>query len=540
MNRSSAAVALLLLLAVAAPPARPAEPPPAPSPAFATGGEGPFPRLILRGVTLIDGTGAPPIGPMDVVIEKERIAELVSVGAPGVPIEAEGRPKARPGDRELDLAGHYLLPGFVDLYGHLHEPLDYTAKLFLAHGVTTAREPICRVGVPRCLELRETTGKGRSVAPRVVPFVSFGLSGPGATMPLPDEASARRWVAETAKAGAAGVRFRDFAPAVFAAAVDEARKRNLRTSVHLDQLLVARADALDAARAGVDILEHWYGLPEALLDGATLQDFPADYNYNEEQQRFAAAGRLWRQAAPPGSERWNAVVAALAEEGLTLVPTLSLYEANRDLMRARTAEWHPLYTLPQLWDSFAPNRAAHAAHWFDWTTEEETEWRRNYRLWMEFLQAYKNRGGRVAVGSDSGFMYSLHGFAYVRELELLREAGFHPLEVIRAATLDGARALGLDGELGSVEPGKRADLVVVAENPLANLKVLYGTGALKLDAENRPVRVGGVRWTIKDGVLHDAPALLAEVRRTVAEAWAKAGRTPAQPGMAPPPPGSKP
>ncbi len=516
MRRAFAALLLLALV-------------PAPAPAA----EGPFPRLILRGATLIDGTGAPAVGPVDIVIEKERIARVAIVGTPGVPIDPEGRPQAEPGDRELDLAGMYVLPGFVDLYGNLRAPFDYGAKLFLAHGITTAREAVCGAGVQRCLELRDETAKGTTVAPRVVPYVYFGLTGPQQTVPLLDEAAARRWVVETAKTGVAGVRFRVFSPAVLAAALDEAQKRGLRTSAHLDQLVVARADALDAARAGLDMLEHWHGLPEALLDGRTLQDFPPDHNYNEEQQRFAAAGRLWRQAAPPGSERWNAVLAELAEKGLVLVPTLGLYEANRDLMRARTAEWHPIYTLPALWDSFAPDRAAHASHWFYWTTEDEVEWRRNYRLWMEFLNAYKNRGGRVAVGSDSGYMYSLHGFAYVRELELLREAGFHPLEVIRAATLDGARALGLEADLGSVEPGKRADLVVVAENPLANLKVLYATGALKLDAENRPVRVGGVRWTIKDGVLHDAPALLAEVRKTVAEAWAKAGRTPAQPGLEP-------
>jgi hypothetical protein len=299
---------------------------------------------------------------------------------------------------------------------------------------------------------------------------------------------------------------------------------------------VARVDVLDSARWGLTSMEHWYGLPEALFTDRALQDYPVDYNYADEQHRFGEAGRLWRQAAAPGSDHWQAVIEELVALDFTIDPTLTIYEANRDLMRARTAEWHPLYTLPALWDSFAPDRAAHAAHWFYWTSEDEVEWGRNYRLWMEFLNAYKNRGGRVAVGSDSGYMYGLHGFAYVRELELLREAGFHPLEVIRAATLEGARALGLEADLGSVEPGKRADLVVVAENPLANLKVLYGTGALKLDANNRPSRVGGVRWTIKDGVLHDAPALLAEVRKTVAEAWAKEGRTPAQPGMEPPAP----
>lgn len=121
--------------------------------------------------------------------------------------------------------------------------------------------------------------------------------------------------------------------------------------------------------------------------------------------------------------------------------------------------------------------------------------------------------------------------SYVRELELLREAGFHPLEVLRSATLWGAEALGREGEIGSVEPGKLAGLVLIEENPLANLKVLYGTGAIKLDEENVPRRVGGVHTTIKDGILYDARALLADVRRMVREAKKREGREIVQPGM---------
>ena len=134
---------------------------------------------------------------------------------------------------------------------------------------------------------------------------------------------------------------------------------------------------------------------------------------------------------------------------------------------------------------------------------------------MEFINEYKNRGGRVTVGSDSGFIFQLYGFAYIRELELLREAGFHPLEVIRAATLNGAEALGMDNEIGSIEVGKKADFVLLEENPLENLKVLYGTGAIKLDKDNNVVRVGGVKYTIKDGIVYDSKLLLEDVKKMV-------------------------
>jgi imidazolonepropionase-like amidohydrolase len=136
---------------------------------------------------------------------------------------------------------------------------------------------------------------------------------------------------------------------------------------------------------------------------------------------------------------------------------------------------------------------------------------------------YKNRGGRVGIGTDSGYLFNLYGFSFIREMELFREAGFHPLEVIRSATLKGAEALGVADSVGSLEPGKLADMVVVAENPVRNLKVLYGTGAVRLTEKNELVRVGGVRYTIKDGIVYDAQKLLADVRRMVREAKDKEG-----------------
>ena len=199
----------------------------------------------------------------------------------------------------------------------------------------------------------------------------------------------------------------------------------------------------------------------------------------------------------------------------TIDPTFNIYEDTRDLQRARRAEWHEDYTLPSLWDFYQPSKISHGSYWHYWGTEQEVAWKENYKLWMTFINEYKNRGGRVTTGSDSGFIFQLYGFAYIREMELLREAGFHPLEIIRSATLNGAEALGMDNQIGSVSVGKLADFVIIDENPLQNLKVLYGTGAIKLTEDNEVVRVGGVKYTIKDGIIYDAKALLQEVKQMV-------------------------
>ena len=358
--------------------------------------------------------------------------------------------------------------------------------------------------------------------------MTFGL---GRDEPFTTPDAARGWVGEVAAKGADGLKFFGYRPDIMRAAIEEAKRLGLRTACHHAQLAVARVDVLDSARWGLTTMEHWYGLPEALFTERTVQEYPLDYNYADESHRFAQAGRLWRQAAPPGSERWNAVIDELVALDFTIDPTLTIYEASRDLMRARRAEWHEEHTLPSLWEFFKPSRKAHGSYWFAWGTEDEVAWKENYRIWMRFLNDFKNRGGRVTAGSDSGYIYKLYGFDYVRELELLREAGFHPLEVIRAATLDGAEALGLADRIGSVEPGKLADLVVVDANPLANLQVLYGTGAIQLDEKNEVVRAGGVRYTVKDGIVYDAKKLLADVRRIVSETKAKDGYEIRQPGL---------
>ncbi|MEX2499845.1 MAG: amidohydrolase family protein [Wenzhouxiangellaceae bacterium] len=496
-------------------------------------GEGPFDQLILRGGILIDGTGAPPVGPVDIVIEGNRITAIARLGAPGVPIDDDARPELADNGHEIDVAGQYVLPGFVDMHGHIGgkaqgTPAEYVFKLWLGHGITTVRDPGSGNGMDWTLNERKRSEQGEIAAPRIHAYVTFGQ---GRERPITSAGQAREWVRDVKQRGADGIKFFGARPEVLFAAIQEAKKQGLGTAMHHAQMDVARANVLDTARAGLTTMEHWYGLPEALFADKIIQHYPADYNYADEYHRFTEAGRLWRQAAGPEHPRWKEVRDELLALDFTLNPTMTIYQANRDFMAARTAEWHPDYTLPSLWDFYAPSRQAHGSYWFAWSTENEVDWQQNYRRWMEFINDYKNHGGRVTAGSDSGYIYKLYGFGYVEELELLQEAGFHPLEVLRAATLHGAEALGVSEITGSVEVGKQADLIVVGENPLADWKVLYGTGAVRVTEDNQVIRTKGVRHTISRGVVYDAAELRADVREMVRKAWDDAGRQLTQPGV---------
>jgi len=509
-------------------------------------GEGPFERLIIRGATLIDGSGAPPEGPVDIVIEDNRIVEVRGVGAPGVAIDPEDRPQGA--TREIDAHGDWVLPGFIDLHTHagargeVENVADATwsYKLWLAHGVTTARGVALGPDLAWGLEQRELSSRNEIVAPRIVECAKRPSTEPEFEHPdlmTPEEG--RAWVRYAARMGADCLKLGDYAPGmmqpdVMGAILDEAQQQGLGTTAHLHQSGVAEMNARDMARAGLTGMTHFYGLFESLYRDRDIQDFPLDYNYANEQDRFGQVGRQWYMIHEPGSDEWNALIDEFLEHDFYINPTMTIYEASRDLMRARNAIWHDLYTLPGHWQSFQASRTNHGSYWYYWTTEDEYHWKKFYERWMRFLDDYKDAGGKVTTGSDSCCIYRLHGFGYVRELELLREAGFHPLEVIRAATLHGAQELnaasGEPVDRGLVRATMLADLVIVGENPLENLKVLYGTGARKLDDETGEVeRVGGVKYTVKDGIVYDARRLLEDVAETVRERKREIGMDPDAP-----------
>ncbi|MCE2942920.1 MAG: amidohydrolase [Gemmatimonadota bacterium] len=497
---------------------------PAPAPARREG-EGPFQRLIIRGVNLIDGYGSAPRGPVDVVVEGNRIAEIVSIGYPKLPIDQAKRPKGA--TKELDAEGMYLMPGLIDL--HVHQGTqqkapesEYYNKLWLAHGITTVR------GVPFAsfdysVKERARSATNEIAAPRYVVYQRPG-TGWGREKPrTPDEA--REWVRWAKANGADGLKLGAERPDLMEALLDEARKLGLGSTAHLQQAGVAQVNADVATRMGLEAVTHFYGLFESMYDNHQVQPWPLDANLQDEQVRFGQVARQWSLVTPRG-EKWNALLKKFLERDVTLDPTMTTYLTGRDVMKRIRAPWHDRYTIPSQWDFYVSNRENHGAYFYDWTTEDEVAWRNFYRVWMMFLNDYKNMGGRVTASSDAGFIYNTPGFSTIEELELLQEAGFYPGEAIRAGTYHAAIALNKATrqpiDRGVVEPGMLADLVIVPDNPFRNLKVLYGTGWFRLDdATGKVEPYGGVRWTIKDGIVYDARQLLRDIA-TMGDAQRKA------------------
>src|SRR5262245_19988878 len=251
-------------------------------------GEGPFDRLVIRGVTVIDGTGAPPRGPVDIVIEGNRLREIRNIGVPAVAPAQAGRPPR--GTWEIDATGMYVLPGFVDLHVHTggapkSPDAEYVHKLWMAHGVTTVR------GVPAgdmdwTLRERERSAKNQITAPRIFayhrPFTGQGWTDP----PVRTAETARQWVRWAAGKGIDGLKLGAQDPEIMAALLDEAKKHGLGSTAHLDQMGVVRMNALQASRLGLGAVTHYYGLFESLLKTNSIQPYPVTPNYHAEQHRL--------------------------------------------------------------------------------------------------------------------------------------------------------------------------------------------------------------------------------------------------------------
>ena len=438
------------------------------------------------------------------------------------------------------------MPGLVNTHMHWHEervgpiPIQYERNLYLAAGITTARE----VGgdFEKTKQWRADSAAHTIVAPRIVLYPMLAnLLKPGQTFnQTPEEY--RALVREAKARGADGIKLiGPMEKDQVAATLDEAKKVGLPTTVHV---AVGEATARDFVDGGVNCIEHFYGVADASLDG--IQDFPPEMNLANEIHRFGRAGELYTQQNFDHA-KLSKLLDDMVAKGVAWSPTMSTYEAARDLIRAQNLPWYRDYLHPSLEEYYKPSMMRHGTFWTGWTEDQEVKWKKNYQVWMAAVREFGLKGGIVTTGDDAGFLYgSLYGFGISRELELHHEAGFHPLEVLKHATSNGARVLGLQDRLGRIRPGFIGDLLVVNGNPLENLRLMnpYGTDLMSVNGQiinnysgsvkpNDPnvksVHGGGIEWTIKDGIPYHVPTLMKEVKDMVTKARTERPRSTSQP-----------
>jgi imidazolonepropionase-like amidohydrolase len=472
-------------------------------------------RLLIRNAMVIYGSARPAFGPVDIVVEDGLISYI-------------GTTASRLGgsaDAVIDATGKYVMPGIVNTHMHWHEerqpgipqPIQYERNLYLAAGVTTARE----VGgdFERSKRWQRDSNSHAIISPRILvyPVVSKGRMGTPAEI--------RAWIRDIAERGADGLKIIAVDRDQLEAILDEAHRLGLRTTAHIG---LEETTARDYIELGVSSIEHFYGVADAAIPGVPA--YPPDMNYNDEVQRFARAGTLFAQA---DRGRLSDIVDLMVERRVGWSPTFSIYEASRDVVRAQNLPWFREYLHPSLEAFFRPSRDNHGSYFLGWTATQEARWKEQFRIWMDVVREFGRKGGLITTGDDAGYIYSVYGFGIARELELHEEAGFHPLEVIEHATWNGARMLGMETRIGKVREGFVGDLLVVNGNPLEDLKLLnpHGTDVMLVNGRQvsnytqaglgdrtQVVRGGGIEWTIKDGIPYHVPTLLREVREMVAKA----------------------
>lgn len=343
------------------------------------------------------------------------------------------------GARALDLRGRWVMPGLVDMHVHLFSRDEL--PLYLEAGVTTVRN---LWGWDLHREMRGEIQVGETFGPRIFTAGPMLDGDPprlrgSAALSTPDEARAE--VQRQARLGYDGIKIYDLIePPVFAAAVQAAKRHGLPVWAHPPEAV--GVDGLLAA--GVSTWEHMRGLPEGL-----------------------GSEEGWD--APLDSRRLAELALRVREASTTVVPTLVVLEAQelsaaekRALLQTPAAS-----RVPEPLRSFCCDATPDAS---DDLPDDVRLRRRENRI--EAVAALRREGVRILAGSDTGNPWVLPGISLHDELALLREAGLGPFEVLQAATRDAALELGASAELGTVEPGKSADLLIVSDDPREDLAAL--------------------------------------------------------------------
>jgi cytosine/adenosine deaminase-related metal-dependent hydrolase len=452
-------------------------------------------ELLVTNAMVVVGVGTPAEGPYDIHI-KDGMIQAISAAS-------EDNKLRSTEIQQLDAKGAYVLPGFINMHAHtmynragIDMAQPYQHYLWLASGITTVRD----LGSDTAVTLKEKQQSARHeiIAPRM--FVYPGIWGNHSEKDL------KQMISGYKKQGADGLKFGMMDKQTFLAASKLANEYKLPVANHVG---VEDMNAWDNIKAGTTSIEHWYGVPDAALNG--VQNFPPDMNYNNELHRFRYAGRLWREV---DYDKLQDVLQGMVDAGVAWNPTLVIYEASRDLQRAISSPWFKDYLHPGLEKFFQPNADSHGSFFWGWTTTDEVFWKNNYQIWFQALRDFADKGGVITTGEDGGYIYQLYGFGYLRELQLQQEAGFHPLEVLKHATVNSAQVLGQGDKLGQIRVGYTADMVIVNGNPMADFSVLWPRNIQPLTGDDS---TGGIEWTLKDGIPYHAPTLLKAVRDMVKE-----------------------
>ena len=444
-------------------------------------------RIALTHVRVIDGTGAAPVEDRTLLVDGPRIAAVQPANA-SVPA----------GYRTIDASGETVLPGLVGMHNHLfylqrpnidpsgkfEQPIivpqmSFSApRLYLAAGVTTMRttgsvEPYTDVALKREIDAGHLVGPHLDVTG---PY----LEGPGAFFiqnhPITSPADARREVAFWADQGVTSFKaYMNITRAELKAAIDEAHKRHLKLTGHLCSVTYPEAVA-----AGIDDLEHGFFVNTQLDPGKQPDKCPD------------TAGTPTLIKMKPGSPEANALIDLLVRKHVALTSTLPVFEQSVPLHAPLQQRQVDVLT-PQAKESYLYLRNLTASRAGTPRGEQFTQaYHNDLGLERQFVAA----GGLLLAGPDpTGNGGVIPGFGDQRELELLVEAGFSPLDAIRIATLNGATYLGLADRIGSIAAGKDADLILIRGNPAANIN----------DVEQ-------VDTVFKDGVGYDSARLIESVR----------------------------
>ncbi|WP_162293058.1 amidohydrolase family protein [Actinophytocola xinjiangensis] len=410
----------------------------------------------LTGVNVVDVTGGPTRRGVTVLIDGERI---VAVGRVAIPSSAT----------VLDLHGKYVIPGLCDAHVHSLPIEAVTPPLYLANGITTVRE---MSGSPLAHEWRDRVRRGALLGPRsvIASRIIDGVTGsPESAVIVETEAQAEAAVRDAVREGADLVKVYSNLPAdLYRVIAGEARRLRIPFAGHLPD----RVPLTDASTAGQRSVEHLYGtwyatstrereLRARIADGALGTDL---LTWMRETHRLE-----WAAFTSHSPTKAATVLSGLARRGTAVVPTLSVY---RVLDRPDDVD----LTDDRL--RYVPKSVVEGWRWAlenivkAGRTPRETAQRHamlDHRL--AFVGELARAGVPVVAGTDGGDLpFVLPAFGLHEELALLVLAGLSPLRALASATVESARLLDLDRDLGTVAPGKLADLVVLDADPLTDIR----------------------------------------------------------------------